>query len=900
MEDGATRESREQIRTLRDREYRNLQMRHQKIVDLDNEKADVPFSAQLLKENLDLIGKGYQQVNNYCKRLQDTETEEGKQEDDEIFRQQIVSRCAETVNLGKNLQVWREVSLLIEATAEALDTVDSLVADDPTVDTSGCLHDIKEQVAEMNRQMKDFSGLPSDPLWTNVKSLRVRLVRASACKRPVAAAAIVKKEDEDFKIPKINIPKFKGGLESWHGFWSRFKVAVHENEKLSESVKLAVLIDVIADPTLNEYLVAANDGQPDRYRQVITYLKSRFDRPKELHALYCKKLVDLPANKGTPAELSQAADTVFAAVSGIRRSGQTSIDAIATSLIISTLPSWLRMEWENKTESEHQVPNVDKWIDFMRKRAVTAEHNLKSISSYGPKKEQKPNQKSTGKVHITNSQPTAGSQPTGGESGQKRRNKGHKSTTASHQKCTLCSQMHFLFQCGQFLEMTVTQRNAHVLSVSFCPNCLKSGHTQQNCSSTYTCRVCHKKHNTLLHTDAVVATVAASPLVATVAAADSSPVSNQIMMTSQVFLTSSTGKKLEARAMLDTGAAVSVLSKRMMNLLQVRPSEEWMTVSGIESPQNSPARPTAQVRVTSKTNPAWSTSVKVVILPRAARNLPENPLPPKKDMPHLDGLVLADSKFNEPRRVDMILDVGFFNQVLLPEKLEGPPGTPSAWKTELGWGVMGCYVTPTPISTSHDAVNIAAATPVEEVNLTKLVEKFWLLEEMPKLNLCFSSEDIAIQKHYETTHYFSKSLGRYVVSLPRKETNLQLGESYRTALNRFMSNERSLLRKGNWDQFQDVIKEYIALGHAQLVTAEELCTPDSLTYHLPMHAVYKQASSSTKIRVVFDGSCPTSTGASLNDILAAGPTLHPNLDQILIKFRSYGVALSADITKMYN
>ena len=66
-----------------------------------------------------------------------------------------------------------------------------------------------------------------------------------------------------------------------------------------------------------------------------------------------------------------------------------------------------------------------------------------------------------------------------------------------------------------------------------------------------------------------------------------------------------------------------------------------------------------------------------------------------------------------------------------------------------------------------------------------------------------------------------------------------------------------------------------------------------------MHAVYKQSSSSTKVRVVFDGSCPTSTGASLNDILAAGPTLHPNLDQILIRFRSYRMAISADIAKMY-
>ena len=96
-----------------------------------------------------------------------------------------------------------------------------------------------------------------------------------------------------------------------------------------------------------------------------------------------------------------------------------------------------------------------------------------------------------------------------------------------------------------------------------------------------------------------------------------------------------------------------------------------------------------------------------------------------------------------------------------------------------------------------------------------------------------------------------------------------------------------------------MVHEYLTLGHAQLVTQAEKCTPTALTYVLPMHAVYKATSSSTKVRVVFDGSCPTTSGLSLNNMLAVGPTLHPNLDQILVKFRSYRVAVSSDIGKMY-
>ncbi|XP_047106369.1 uncharacterized protein LOC124775582 [Schistocerca piceifrons] len=69
--------------------------------------------------------------------------------------------------------------------------------------------------------------------------------------------------------------------------------------------------------------------------------------------------------------------------------------------------------------------------------------------------------------------------------------------------------------------------------------------------------------------------------------------------------------------------------------------------------------------------------------------------------------------------------------------------------------------------------------------------------------------------------------------------------------------------------------------------------------YLPHHAVFKECSSTTKLRVVFDGSAATSNGVFLNDILMVGPTVQPYLFSIIIKFCSFNVALSADIAKMY-
>ena len=70
-------------------------------------------------------------------------------------------------------------------------------------------------------------------------------------------------------------------------------------------------------------------------------------------------------------------------------------------------------------------------------------------------------------------------------------------------------------------------------------------------------------------------------------------------------------------------------------------------------------------------------------------------------------------------------------------------------------------------------------------------------------------------------------------------------------------------------------------------------------YYLPHHYVFKGTSTTTKMRVVFDGSAKTTNGSSLNDILMVGPKLQDDLYDILIRFRFFKVAMSADVSKMY-
>lgn len=69
--------------------------------------------------------------------------------------------------------------------------------------------------------------------------------------------------------------------------------------------------------------------------------------------------------------------------------------------------------------------------------------------------------------------------------------------------------------------------------------------------------------------------------------------------------------------------------------------------------------------------------------------------------------------------------------------------------------------------------------------------------------------------------------------------------------------------------------------------------------YLPHHGVTKEASSSTKLRVVFDASSKNNKGVALNDILLCGPVLQDNLIDIVLRFRFHKVMLTADLQKMY-
>ncbi|XP_055543758.1 uncharacterized protein LOC129729272 [Wyeomyia smithii] len=134
-----------------------------------------------------------------------------------------------------------------------------------------------------------------------------------------------------------------------------------------------------------------------------------------------------------------------------------------------------------------------------------------------------------------------------------------------------------------------------------------------------------------------------------------------------------------------------------------------------------------------------------------------------------------------------------------------------------------------------------------------------------------STEESACEKHFSDTTIQEKD-GRFVVSLPKKESVIcKLGGSKATALKRFLGIERRLMANETLRLlYTEFIHEYMLMGHMVETNAYEA---KERTYYMPHHAVIKPGSTTTKLRVVFDASCATSTGISLNNALMVGPVV---------------------------
>ena len=139
---------------------------------------------------------------------------------------------------------------------------------------------------------------------------------------------------------------------------------------------------------------------------------------------------------------------------------------------------------------------------------------------------------------------------------------------------------------------------------------------------------------------------------------------------------------------------------------------------------------------------------------------------------------------------------------------------------------------------------------------------------------------------------------RFILELPFEEGFKFLSHSKVNAIKKFLSAERTLHKDTElYRKYSAFNQDFLSLSHMENFIPREL---DKHPYFLlPHRCVAKDDSTKTKLRVVFDASAKTTSGLSLNDYLMVGPKLQGDLSDILICFKCFKVAMSADVAKLY-
>ncbi|GFT76092.1 DUF1758 domain-containing protein [Trichonephila clavipes] len=141
------------------------------------------------------------------------------------------------------------------------------------------------------------------------------------------------------------------------------------------------------------------------------------------------------------------------------------------------------------------------------------------------------------------------------------------------------------------------------------------------------------------------------------------------------------------------------------------------------------------------------------------------------------------------------------------------------------------------------------------------LKQFWELESVPKDNPS-KDEDELCESIFVNSHIRNAD-GRHILKLPFRDDS-SLGDSKERALKRFYSLERKLHSNNQLrEQYTEFMDEYQNLGHMTPL-ASDVKSPH---YFLPHNGVINDNSSTTKLRVVFDGSFKSTNGNSLNGIL---------------------------------
>ncbi|KAJ8961373.1 hypothetical protein NQ318_014616 [Aromia moschata] len=533
------------------------------------------------------------------------------------------------------------------------------------------------------------------------------------------------------KLPKLPLPKFSGDIKEWPLFIECYNSMIHNNLELNDVDKVHYLIGCLSGSALNVCSGIPPTG--DNYNIILKALIDKFEDKRILANSYIEQILHFKqASIESYSSLNIFLERFDSTVTALLKLNIDNLaDYFIAYLALAKLNPETQKLFENSRRSS-EMPSYEEIKIFVKEQAKicsrTQNNDKISTGSYSK------NNSTGGKPKVTHSFVV------------------HGSSSTSNLKCHLCkSDSHYLNTCSKFLKMSPEERYRQVRNNNLCLNCLAT-HKVINCRSNNTCRTCHARHHTLLHfksnrlsacssgdkTNSKLVDISDSskaiendqfnPLPSTsttdviVNNNGSSNPSEQalvnfcsltntrlsrrhcntvLLSTVKVHIVDNDGCLLTFRFLIDSCSQANFLNLEAFRRLKLTMQKNSSEVRGIGSSCSNVCG-ISNIVVISQYDSSKRYPIEVLVVDKITEQLPRVEIN-LKALSHLDNLPLADNDFCRPNKIDGIIGADIFPYLLGQKRVVGPPGTPVAIETTLGFVVMGEAPT---LSSSHMSFGI--------------------------------------------------------------------------------------------------------------------------------------------------------------------------------------------------
>ncbi|XP_022827101.1 uncharacterized protein LOC111356845 [Spodoptera litura] len=710
--------------------------------------------------------------------------------------------------------------------------------------------------------------------------------------------------------PKMEITTFEGNYTTWISFKDLFTETIHNNPSLSSAQKMQFLKSKIKGEP--EKLIQHLQISSDNYLVSWNILTHRYDNKRRIFISHLKNLLNIPTSQQKSVSyLKRIHETTYESVNAIRNLGidVSTWDPFLVCILADKLDPETNDDYIDSLKSPKELPVLEEFLLFLENKFTSLETSRKKQEPFMQKASYQPQHASSSsfKGYLNYQQSNS--------KGVNFRSK-HNNNTSNHtystnqvisqsaksnwknyerrKPCAICNASdHRIYNCQRLAKMHPTARRNAIANLNLCINCLHY-HEGRKCLSELKCKECNKEHNTILH-DCFTSRNATSdasrlgPNTATITKLQpqqdiNTLVSMQndpteiLLATAIIKVQAADGSYEKMRALLDQGSQVSIITERAAQLLKLRRQKCTGLISGIGNNENS-CKGMMTIKCMSLIND-FTFESDAFIMKRLVKNLPSHTYT-KPNWPILNQITLADPEFYKSKPVDILLGADVYSQILLDGVCRSEGTLPIAQQTQLGWILSGNCKT----FQCNMILN----------NLTD-IQQFWEMEDIRETS-SISQEDQACIDFFQCSTSRRED-GSYVVKIPFKENfEEKLGESKNKSIAQFFQIERKLIKQPELARdYKLFMSEYLELGHMIPATTQVNVNKDCYLSH---HGVLRAESSTTKLRVVFNASAKTSTGHSLNDLMCRGPNLQQDLLNLILKWRKFKYAFTADIEKMF-